>query len=141
MEHTLQSQVFPACYLAPHGLEEIKSRDPFIKERVQQDGMDSVLKLKSLKGKDKQGVSIILNTDTDTTVDKKSHERLATAADQVSERTFSLMFNHPNKRKNGHSHDVLGEEAIQKKVFTFITAKDYPEILDDNPWYWRWITG
>lgn len=134
MLNTLKKQVFPANHLSPIGLDEIRSRDPFINAKTDQDSLDSAAKLQEIRGAGKHGVSIVYNTDTDTTIDPRSHTRLSSELDQVSDQTFSVLFKHPDKSRNGHSYDVLSERRMwDKEAVTYITAKDYPEILDPSP--------
>lgn len=139
MLHTVKKQVFPASFLSPIGLDEIRSRDPFINAKTEQDSLDSIHKLEEIQGAGKHGVSIVYNTDTDTTIDPLSHTRLSTALDQVSDQTFSILFEHSarfnksEKVPNGHSYDVLSERKMWDKAVTYITAKDHPEILDPSP--------
>ena len=136
MLHTLQCQVFPSNLLAKFGINEIRSRDPYICAKTEQDSFNSVGKLKKLRNKEKQGVSIVYNTDTDTTIDKRSYPHLAAGLDRVSKKTFSVFFNHPNKKKNGHSDDIFSYKNMWKTAVTLITAKDYPEILERTPTRW-----
>jgi len=131
MNNTLRQQIFPADRLAPWVSNELKSRDPKVQSLVFEDCFDSVGKLQSLtkSQEPKKGVSIIVNTDTDTTVHPDSHARLKAAAEKVSEKCFSHFFNHPIKGKNGHSYDVLGERSVWDKVVTYITHKDFPQVV------------
>lgn|GEM_PF-3270726 len=130
MYHTLKSQVFPVNWLAHLGLHEVRSRSLDVIAQTEQDSFDSVGKLESLKGKAKEGVSIIYNTTNDTTVDAHSHTRLSTLCDLVSRRTFSINYEPADKSIDGHRLDLLGEPHMWDRAVTFITAKDYPEILE-----------
>lgn len=135
MLDTLHCQIFPANWLAQIGLDEVRSRDPYICAKTDQDSFDSIEKLQKLQNKEKQGVSIVYNTDTDTTVHKRSHSHLASSLDRVSKKTFSVLFHLKNKG-NGHRFDVFSDRNMWNKAVTFITAKDYPEILDRTPTRW-----
>jgi hypothetical protein len=130
MLHTLQSQVFPANWLAPLGLNEVRSRSDLVNALVEQDSFDSVGKLDSLSGKEKQGTSIVYNTTTDCVVDSHSHARLARRLDGISKQTFSANYEPEDKRKDGHRLDLLGEPGLWDRAVTFITAKDYPAVLN-----------
>ncbi|NGX38429.1 MAG: hypothetical protein K1000chlam2_01602, partial [Chlamydiae bacterium] len=137
MKNILTSLMFPVNWLAPIGLNAIHSRDPLIRENIEQDGIDNIRKLESLKGKEKKGTCIFINTSNDTIVHPLSQQRLATAADQVSEQTFSLMFDHPNEKINGHGYDAFGKDPIiRNQVCSFVAAKDYRDVLNDAPGYW-----
>lgn len=133
MLNTFKKQIFPANYLAPYGLNEVRSREPKICSRVEQFSFDNIRKMNQLRGKEKKGFSIVCHTDTDTFIDSRSHPRLSSALDYVSKKTFSLMYSPEDRDKNGHSLDVLSDPFIWKNAVTYITAKDYPEILEDSP--------
>jgi len=130
MLHTLQNQMFPANWLAQLGLDEVRSRSPEVIAQTEQDGFDSIDKVDRLRGKTKQGVSIVFNTTTDTTVDSHSHARLAAKLDRICQRTFAINYEPADKSRNGHRIDLLGEPHMWDRAVTFITAKDYPEILE-----------
>jgi len=129
MLHNFYRQIFPANYLAPFCIDEIRSRDPYVCANTEQDNFDSVKKLESLRGKEKKGVSIVINTKTDTTVDPHTYSRLASHLHQISKHTFSVMYR-PDKPGNGHSLDIFSDRSMWDKAVKFITAKDYPEVFE-----------
>lgn len=148
MLNTFKQQLFPANYLAPIGLDEVRSYSSFITAKVKQYSFDSVKKINESRGNGKKGVSIVFNTDTDKTVDPLSHFRLANALDHISLHTFSVMYSPEDRRKNGHSLDILANQTNWNKSVTFITAKDYPEILNRPisteswvDWAWNLCSG
>lgn len=129
LKHTLHQQVFPANHLAHHGHTGVHSRDPLIHAllgKYDEDTFDNVGKLSFLRSK--MGISIILNTDTDTTIDNKSHTRLVEAAEKVSEKCFHILYK-GEPGKNGHSFDVLSDRKTWDRIYTYLTAIDHPEIL------------
>lgn len=138
--NTTKEQMFPAKYLAPLGLGEVKSRDPKICSLVAQDSFDSVGKIRALGKKERKGTSIIINTDTDTTIHPLSHDQLSAVIDRIS-KTSSIMYSPkgPIRHRNGHSLDVLADPDTWRKTVQLITAKDYPEILERTAkWHWPW---
>ncbi|MDN3506659.1 MAG: hypothetical protein P0S96_05470 [Simkaniaceae bacterium] len=130
MLHTLQSQVFPANWLAGLGLNETHSRSPAVIAQTEQDGFDSIAKLDGLKTGSKDGVSIVFNTTTDTTIDARSHAALASRLDGICKKTFAINYEPTDKSRNGHRLDLLGEAGMWDRAVTFITAKDHPKILE-----------
>lgn len=125
-----QLSPFPANKLAVYGLPELQSRDPAVTDLVHQDGFDSVQKLINLRDKPASGMSLIVNTSTDHTVHPDAHYLLYCAAEKVSEKACSIVFDPDNKSKNGHSLDVCnasgtpGQRSTWDKSVTFIASKD-----------------
>lgn len=124
LHNTLHCQVWPASAIAHHGISKVMTEDPEITQRVRQDGFDNVSKLRSLKGKGEYGTCIFVNTDTDTTSHADSMYRLGNAADLISQRCFTFMFEPDDRKKNGHSHDVLGERIVWDQCVDWIASKD-----------------
>jgi hypothetical protein len=138
MEHTLHAQAFPANLLSPLGLEEIQSKDPHVRSLVKQDNFNNLAKLNSLEGK--KGTSILVNTNTDTTINPDSYALLATALHRVSQKTHSLIHYPRNQKANGHGADVNNSGKIWDQVVACITAKDNPSILKTSPTHcFSWI--
>lgn len=137
---TVRLQIWPANILSPFALPEIKSKNPKIIDLVDQDCFDTVGKFKKPTSSThaKEGISVIINTDTDTTVPRVSHQQLVDAISHVSKKTFPIPFEHPNKNRNGHSYDVLGERDVWDKFAEAVIYKDHPEVLESsNPLYAR----
>lgn len=132
MLNTFKQQLFPANYLGPLGLDEIRSRDPFICAHAEQNSFDTIKKILKSRHNKKSGFSIVFNTKTDTTIHPDSLYRLATALDSISSKTISFMVSPPDETKNGHSLDILATTDHWNRAVTYITAKDHPEILDPS---------
>lgn len=123
--NTLRQQIWPASFIAPIGINELKSKNPEVIRQVEQDCFDTIQKFERIQNV-QNGVSIILNTDTDTTVDPKSHEQINEAIARVSKKHFGIWFTHPDKKKNGHSFDVLGERKVWDVFVKYVALKDHP---------------
>lgn len=137
---TVRLQVWPANILSPIAMPELKSKNPQIIDLVDQDSFNTIGKFYNLAPSthSKGGISVIINTDTDTTVPKTSHQQLVDAVSGVSKKTFPIFFAHPNKNKNGHSYDVLGERVVWDKFAEAVIYKDHPNVLQSsNPLYAR----
>lgn len=136
LDDTLRLQVCPANILSPRVKGELKSKNPEIIRLADQDSFDTVGKFNHLTPSThaKGGISVIINTDTDTTVPRTSHQQLKDAISRVSRKTFPILFEHPNKNKNGHSYDVLGERVVWDKFVEAVIYKDHPSVLwPSNP--------
>lgn len=144
MLNTFKQQIFPANYLSPIGLDEVQSHDLFICSNVKQYSFDSIKKIKDSRKNEKKGISIVYNTKTDRTIGPLSHDHLVKELGHISKRTFSLMYMPEDRKTNGHSTDILANQENWNRAVKYITAKDYPEIL--NPPYageswWDWATS
>ncbi len=123
---TYKQQIWPANRLAPHGIDAIKSEDPRVTSRVQQDGFDNVEKLRAAANKGKSGYAFIINTEQDTTIGRHSHENLVAVADRAFEKISACNYSCPLSG-NAHSYDVLGDPLVFKQFIELLVEKDRRE--------------
>lgn len=137
MENVLRQQVFPASHIAHLGIDGIKSDDPKITSRVEQDGFNNIYKLESLDTK--EGIGIVVHGGPDRVIHPDSHKRFVAAAEKVTTKTCAITFEHPDPTECRHRFDVLSDRKTWNKVVSCIAEKE-PQV-QKNTGFWGLVGG
>jgi fermentation-respiration switch protein FrsA (DUF1100 family) len=118
----INNQIQPFAYMGKIAIHAIKSLDPAITSRVEQDEFNTLEKFRKVTAEKKNAICVFINTDADKILPENSGGRLYLSASKTNS-AFQII-HVSTQQNNPHVDQVFDDEKVWSKYLEIISAKN-----------------